>query len=79
MPFKIFYQVCKFPNENIRNRYMVRKFIYDQNSKKYIKHEKYIYGERNLNKLNSEINKMNYQYEYIQSSSFDNIPYPLLN
>ena len=58
---------------------MVRKFIYDENNNKFIKNESYIYGERNLNKLNVLISKMNYFYESINASSFDNIPYPLVN
>lgn len=78
MPFKIFYQVCKYPQETLRNKYMVRKFIYDETNKKFIKNENYVYGERNLNKLNGLISKMNYNYESIQASSFDNIPFPLV-
>ena len=76
MPFKIFYQVCKYPQETLRNKYMVRKFIYDESNKKFIKNENYIYGERNLNKLNALISKMNYNYEPIYACSFENIPFP---
>ena len=77
MAFEIYYQVCKYPHESYRNKYLVRKFIYDVGSTKFIKNERYIYGERNLNKLNKEIIKMNYSYESIQSDNFDNIAFPL--
>lgn len=74
MPYKIFYQVCKYPCN--KNKYMVRKFIYDENINKLLKNERYVYGERNLNKLNKEIIKMDYYYESIDSHNFDNIAYP---
>ena len=44
----------------------------------FIKNENYVYGERNLNKLNALISKMNYNYESIHASSFENIPFPLI-
>ncbi len=72
MPYKIFYQVCKYPYN--KNKYMVRKFIYDEN--RLIGNEKYTYGERNLNKLNKEIIKMKYSYQCIESNNFDNIAFP---
>jgi hypothetical protein len=76
MPYKIFYQVCKYPHESYRNKYLVRKFIYDDSTNKLIKKENYVYGERNLNKLNKEIIKMNYFYESIEANNFDNIAFP---
>ena len=78
MPYKIFYQVCKYPHESYRNKYLVIKFIYDNSINKFIKNEIYIYGERNLNKLNKEISRMNYHYESIESTNFDNTANPLL-
>ena len=57
MPYKIFYQVCKYPHESFRNKYLVRKFIFDEEVKKFIRNETYVYGERNLNKLYKEITK----------------------
>jgi hypothetical protein len=76
MSYKIFYQICKYPHELYRNKYLVRKLIYE-NSNKLIKNENYIYGERNLNKLNKEINKMKYSYESIASNNFENIAFPI--
>ena len=76
MPFKIFYQVCKYPHESFRNKYLVRKFIYDEDLEKFIKNEIYIYGERNLNKLNKEIIKMKYFFQSINSNNFDNVAFP---
>ena len=81
MPFKIFYQVCKYPHESLRNKYMVRKFIYNDDNKdniKFLKNENYVYGERNLNKLNIQISKMNYNFESIHASSFNNVPFPVI-
>ena len=79
MPYKIFYQVCKYPHESFRNKYLVRKFIFDEEVKKFIRNETYVYGERNLNKLYKEITKQSYYYENVMSSTFDNIPYPQTN
>jgi len=76
MAYEFFYQVCKYPHEMHKNKYLVRKFIYDDGTTKFIKNEEYVYGERNLNKLNKEIIKNKYYYESIQSNNFDNIAYP---
>lgn len=78
MSFQIFYQVCKYPHEQLKNKYLVRKFIFDQDTSKFLKNENYVYGERNLNKLNKEIIHNGYSYESVHSSSFENIPYPNL-
>jgi len=76
MPYKIFYQVCKYPHESFRNKYLVRKCIYDVDQNKFMKNEIYTYGERNLNKLYKEITRMNYSYESVLSNNFDNITLP---
>lgn len=79
MPYKIFYQVCKYPHESFRNKYLVRKFIYDEEIQMFIKNETYVYGERNLNKLYKEITRQSYFYESILANSFDNVPFPQTN
>ena len=76
MPYKIYYQVCKYPHESFRNKYLVRKCIYDSDLLKFIKNETYVYGERNLNKLYKEITRMNYSYQSILSNTFENISLP---
>ena len=74
MDFKIIYQICTFPQNNSKGRYSVRKLIFSKNILE--KCEYYQYGERNLNKLNKEITKMNYKYQYIDSHNFDDINIP---
>ena len=74
MEFKIIYQICTFPQNNSKGRYCVRKLIFTKNI--LVKCEYYQYGERNLNKLNKEITRMNYKYQYIDSHNFDDINIP---
>ena len=74
MEHKIFYQICRFPQNNNKGRYSVRKVIYMKNNN--IKSEVYNYGERNLNKLYKEILRMNYNYQYFDNSNFDDINIP---
>lgn len=76
MDFKIIYQICRFPQNNSKGRYSVRKLIFSRSILE--KCEYYLYGERNLNKLNKEITKMNYQYQYIDSYNFDDVNIPKL-
>ena len=73
MKYKIYYQICRFPQNNNKGRYLVRKIIFMNND---IKNEIYNYSERNLNKLYKEILKMNYQYQYFNNSNFDDISIP---
>ena len=42
MSFQIFYQVCKYPHEQLKNKYLVRKFIFDQDTSKFLKNENYV-------------------------------------
>ena len=74
MEHKIFYQICRFPQNNNKGRYSVRKVIYMKNSN--IKCEFYNYSERNLNKLYKEILRMKYNYQYFDNSNFDDINIP---
>jgi len=74
MKFNIIYQICRFPENNSKGRYKVRKLIYSNS--KLVKYEDYNYGERNLNKLNREIIRMNYTYQSIDSYNFDDISIP---
>ena len=76
MDFKIVYQICRFPQNNSKGRYSVRKLIFSKSNLE--KCEYYLYGERNLNKLNKEITKMSYQYQYIDSFNFDDVNIPKL-
>ena len=73
MDFSIKYQICKFPQNNNKSRYLVRKIITDKDNK-IIKYENYNYVQKNLNKLNKEIQNMKYEFEIIHSNSFNNIP-----
>lgn len=74
MEHKIFYQICRFPQNNNKGRYSVRKVIYMKNNN--VKCEVYNYSERNLNKLYKEILRMNYNYQYFDNSNFDDITIP---
>ena len=74
MQRKTFYQICTFPQNNTKGRYLVRKIIYLPNNN--ISYELYNYSERNLNKLYKEINKMNYPHECFDLSNFDDIGVP---
>jgi len=74
MEHKIFYQICRFPQNNNKGRYSVRKVIYMKNNN--IKSEVYNYSERNLNKLYKEILRMKYDYQYFDNSNFDDINIP---
>ena len=74
MEHKIFYQICRFPQNNNKGKYSVRKVIYMKNSN--IKYEIYNYSERNLNKLYKEILRMKYKYQYFNNSNFDDIKIP---
>jgi hypothetical protein len=74
MDYKIVYQICRFPQNNSKGRYSVRKLIFSKTT--LVKCEYYQYGERNLNKLNKEITKMKYQYQYIDNLNFDDINIP---
>ncbi len=77
MDHKIFYQICRFPQNNNKGRYSVRKVIYMKCNT--VKYETYNYSERNLNKLYKEILKMNYTYQYFDCSNFDDISIPNKN
>ena len=77
MNYTLFYQICKIPIQINSPRYKVRKYIFSDS--RLINSETYTYSERNLNKLNKEINQNGYQFEYIESDNFDNIPYPNVN
>ena len=74
MEHKIFYQICRFPQNNNKGRYSVRKVIYMKNNN--VKCEVYNYSERNLNKHYKEILRMNYNYQYFDNSNFDDITIP---
>ena len=74
MERKTFYQICRFPQNTTKGRYLVRKILYSNNN--IIQHEIYNYNERNLNKLYKEILKMNYSYKYYDCSNFDDINIP---
>ena len=74
MEHKIFYQICRFPQNNNKGRYSVRKVIYMKSNN--IKSEIYNYSERNLNKLYKEILRMKYNYQYFDNSNFDDINIP---
>ena len=71
---KTYYQICRFPQNKAKGRYLVRKIIYLKNNE--IIQENYKYSEKNLKRLYREINKMNYSYECYDLSNFDDIGIP---
>ena len=78
MSYNFYYQICTSPMEDSSNKYFVRKFIINQYNKKIIYNEDYIYSLKNINKLNKIITKNDYNFDLYDSSTLDNIPYPLI-